>query len=188
VASLRLRALEWRAAGLEYRLDLTVDGGEFVAVAAEAGAGERLADVLLGLARPTSGSVCLDERDVTDLPPGERGIALVPAGGGLLPHLRVRRNIAYGGDPAYADDRIRELQLESVRSRHPHELSPAQRLQVAVARAFCRDPAPAAVVVEDRTGEAPCEPAVEAAGMLGAAVLVIGERERRSGVVPVGAP
>src|SRR5581483_7911807 len=165
--SLRLRALVWRAAGLEYRLDLTIGGGEFVAVAAEPAAGERLADVLLGLARPQSGAVHLDERDVTDLPPGERGIALVPAGGGLLPHLKVRRNIAYGGDPTRADQRIRDLQLESVRSLHPHELSPAQRLQVAVARAFCREPAPTAVVVEDRSGESPCEAAVEAAGMLG---------------------
>lgn len=176
--SLRLRALMWRASGLEFRLELVVEAGEFAVVAAEPAAGRRLANILLGLARPGGGAVCLDERDVTDLPPGQRRIALVPAGGGLLPHLKVRRNVAYGGDPACADDRIRDLQLEGVRAQHPHELSPAQRLQVAVARAFCRSPAPEAVVFEDRAGEAPYEAAVDSARALGAAVLVIVDRER----------
>ncbi len=162
-----------------FRLDLRVEHGEAVVVATDARAATALADVLLGLARPVSGSVYHRGHDVTAAPPGRRGIALVPAGGGLLPHLTVERNVAYGGDRAHAADRIRDLQLEGIRALRPHELSPAQRLRVAVARALCHQRDPVAIVFEHRAGGPPYRPATEAACACGAAVLVLTDTPER---------
>lgn len=179
MSSLRLRALEWRVPGsrARFRLDLKIDHGDAVVVAADQAAGTALADVVLGLASPLGGTIHRDGLDVTGAPPGERGIALVPPGGGLLPHLTVERNVAYGGDRAHAADRIRDFQLEGIRRLRPHDLSPAQRLRVAVARALCHRGEPVAIVFEDRAGGPPYRPAVDAARAHGAAVLVVTDRE-----------
>jgi ABC-type Fe3+/spermidine/putrescine transport system ATPase subunit len=130
--------------------------------------------VLLGPALPDEGAVHVGGRDVTGLPPGRRGVALVPAGGGLLPHLTVERNVEYaGGD---APRWMRRLRLEGIARFRPHELSPVQRLQVALARALSTEPA--AVVFEDRAGQVPCRTAV-ADARRHAAVLVITDSEAR---------
>lgn len=173
--SLRLHALVWRAHGKRHRLDLTVASGEVVVVTTTAEAGSALADVILGLAPPLAGTVRVDGQDVTAAPPGGRRIALVPVGGGLLPHLTVERNVAYGGDRSHARERVRDLHLEAVSRLRPHELSPVQRLQVAVARALCHDRRPVAIVLEDRAGEAPYRTAVDTARAYGTAVLVISD-------------
>jgi ABC-type thiamine transport system ATPase subunit len=178
VPSLRLHALVWQADDSRLRLELTVPSDETAVVAADPKAGTALADVLLGLTPPLGGAVRLDGRDVTGLAAGTRGIALVPVGGGLLPHVNVERNIAYGGDPAHAEDRVRDLQLGGIQKQHPHELSPAQRLQVAVARALCHARESVAIVFEDRFGQAPFHAAVDTARAYGATVLVITDLER----------
>jgi ABC-type sugar transport system ATPase subunit len=51
---------------------------------------------LAGLASPVRGDIWLGGVAVTGNPPGERRVGLVPAGGGLLPHLTVERNVAFG--------------------------------------------------------------------------------------------
>lgn len=174
--SLRLHELAWEADGLRYRLHLTVRSGEVAIVTADAPVGTALADVILGLASPCAGAVHRDGADVTGYPAGSRGIALVPAGGGLLPHLTVEGNIAYAGDRAHVGDRIRELRLEGIRRLRPHQLSGIERMQVAVARALCHRPEPVAIVYEDRAGQAPFRAAVKTARVHGAAVLVITDR------------
>jgi ABC-type sugar transport system ATPase subunit len=174
VASLRLNGLGWKVAGTPFVLDMTVESGEVAVVLTGRQSAASLADVLLGLAPPDDGAIRAGDRDVTDLPPGRRGIALVPAGGGLLPHLTVERNIEYaGGD---APRWMRRLRLEGIGRFHPHELSPLQRLQVALARALSTEPA--AVVFEDRAGHMPCRTAV-AEARSHAAVLVITDSEVR---------
>ncbi|GAA0342846.1 ATP-binding cassette domain-containing protein [Actinoallomurus spadix] len=183
--SLHLHALVWPAHGARYHLTLTVPSGRSAVIGTTPDPGTALADVVLGLARPLAGAVRLDGRDITDAPPGERGITLVPVGGGLLPHLNVERNVAYGGDPAHAADRLRDLRLTGMRKRHPHELSPAQRLRVAVARALGHPRNPGVIVFEDRAGQVSCRPAVSAAQAYGATVLVITDRE--SGALADGA-
>jgi ABC-type thiamine transport system ATPase subunit len=174
VASLRLQRLGWKAAAASLILDVTVESGDVAVVVTGRRAAVSLADVLLGLALPDEGAVHVGGRDVTGLPPGRRGVALVPAGGGLLPHLTVERNVEYaGGD---APRWMRRLRLEGIARFRPHELSPVQRLQVALARALSTEPA--AVVFEDRAGQVPCRTAVaDARGH--AAVLVITDSEAR---------
>jgi ABC-type sulfate/molybdate transport systems ATPase subunit len=183
--SLRLHALVWRARGARFCLDVLIPSGGMAIVGAVPAQGTALADVVLGLAQPLAGAVHLDGQDITGVAAGARGITLVPAGGGLLPHMNVGRNVAYGGDPAHAADRLRDLQLAGMRKRHPHELSPAQRLRVAVARALSHTRDPGVIVFEDRAGEVSYRAAVAAAQAYGATVLVITDRE--SGALADGA-
>jgi ABC-type sugar transport system ATPase subunit len=174
VASLRLHGLGWTATDTSLTLDLTVESGEVAVVLTDRRAAASLADVLLGLELPDAGEILVGDRDVVGLPPGRRGIALVPAGGGLLPHLTVERNVEYaGGD---APRWMRRLTLEGISRFRPHELSPVQCLQVALARALSTEPS--AVVFEDRAGNAPCRTAVAGARQH-AAVLVITDSQAR---------
>lgn len=174
MASLRLKSLGWTVADAAYSLDMTVESGDVAVVIADRQVVTALADVLLGLTAPDDGDVRAGDADVTALPPGRRGIALVPAGGGLLPHLTVERNVEYAGGDAFRW--MRRLRLEGIARFHPHELSPVQRLQVALARALSTEPA--AVVFEDRIGHVPCRTAVAGARQH-AAVLVLTDSERR---------
>jgi ABC-type sugar transport system ATPase subunit len=134
---------------------LEVAAGRLVAATAPAADGTTLARVVAGLAAPRSGRIYVGARDVTDLPPPRQQIGYVPAGGGLLPQLTVRGNIEYGlrrrelvrhvawGWMATVVDR---LELGHTLDLHPHRLTAAQRLRVALARAaVCL---PEAVVVD----------------------------------------
>lgn len=183
MADVELRDLVW-AAGQPYCLDrdsFRVAGGETGVIVAAGAAGTALADVLLGLAPSVRGTVHVRGVPVEQRPPAESGIAIVPAGGGLLPHLTVERNVGFGlggkvtrrARQARVAEVLGELQLTSLRQLRPHELSLDQRLRVAVARAMCTQAGTAAVVVEDRGGPASCRAAVMTAAEQELAVLVI---------------
>lgn len=183
MTDVELRDLVW-AVSQPYCLDrdsFRVAGGETGVIVASGAAGTALADVLLGLARPLRGVVYVRGVLIGERPPGESGIALVPAGGGLLPHLTVERNVGFGlggkvtrrARQARVVEVLGALQLTSLRHMRPHELSLDQRLRVAVARAMCTPAGTAAVVVEDRGGPASCRAAVMTAAEQELAVLVI---------------
>ncbi|TWJ22154.1 ATP-binding cassette domain-containing protein [Micromonospora endolithica] len=142
MATLRLCALV--ALGDTAAITVDVPAGTTAAVVAPARLGTAVARVVAGLAPPTAGQVLVGDRDVTALPPARRRIGYVPAGGALLPHLTVRRNIAYGWRRR---ERVREvvddwtaavvdrLELAPTLDLRPHLLSEAQRFRVALARA-----------------------------------------------------
>ncbi len=131
-------------------LDLLVRGGELLALVGPSGCGKSTAlRVLAGLERPTSGRVLVDERDVTDLPPHRRDVAMVFQDLALYPHMTARDNIAFGPrirrEPTETvRDRIekvvRQLGIEGVVERYPDQLSGGQRQRVALARAMVRAP------------------------------------------------
>jgi ABC-type thiamine transport system ATPase subunit len=188
VYGLELRGVRWEAGGC-YRIDqdplCLARGGRAVVVTTGAVAAA-LADVLTGLSRPAAGRILADGVDVSGQPPAPDRIALVPAGGGLLPHLSVARNIELNLDRT-ASARARaaqvrklaaRLQLEGALELAPHRLSPEQRLRVAVARALARQPG--AVVAEDRAGETSCAPVVHAAAGENVAVLVVTDAPARA--------
>ncbi|MEV1146889.1 ATP-binding cassette domain-containing protein, partial [Micromonospora sp. NPDC049799] len=142
MATLRLRALV--ALPDTSAVTLDVPAGVTAALRAPARLGTALARVVVGLTPPVDGKVLVSDRDVTALPPNRRRIGYVPAGGALLPHLTVRRNIAYGWRRR---ERVRDvvddwtatvvdrLELAPTLDLRPHLLSEAQRFRVALARA-----------------------------------------------------
>src|SRR5690349_4768834 len=86
-------------------LTLDIREGERLAVVGPVGCGKTtLLRVIAGLERPNSGSVSFDGRQVTDLPPWKRGVAMVFQTSALYPHMTVRRNLVAGGDDNAAAD------------------------------------------------------------------------------------
>ncbi|WP_326822199.1 ATP-binding cassette domain-containing protein [Streptosporangium sp. NBC_01639] len=148
---------------------LTVEAGRTgVVLAHDAADAEAFSDVLLGQAWPVRGRILITGREITSLSPADRGIAFVPAGGGLFPHLTIEQNIEFGvrgrhreefrkGQVNYVAER---LNLRGLLGWRPHDLSLDERLRVALARAMCHWQAARAVLIEDRDGYPPCHAAV----------------------------
>ncbi len=111
-------------------------------------------------------------------------MALLPAGGGLLPHLDVARNLDLGlrsaglTQPGQLRRLARDFHVEGALDLLPHRLSGEQRLRVAAARALACGPA--VLVVEDRRDQVPPAAAVQAAIRRSVAVLVLTDSHRRA--------
>jgi len=152
MAALQLDELTVRApvTGAAFHVSIDAEPGEVVGIAVpSAVVGRTFARAIAGLTAPLSGRVVVRGQDVTRLPPHQRGIGHVPAGGGLLPHLNLAQNIAYRLDPAdqvrsLADVEVTELttrlELVGVQTRLPHTVTADQRLRAAIARAVLRSP------------------------------------------------
>lgn len=131
-------------------LDLTVHGGEFVALLGPSGCGKTTAlNCLAGLLPLTGGEITLDGRRVDTLPPEKRGFGMVFQNYALFPHLTVRANIAFGLKmqkiPKADLDRRVDAVLSLVRlteqaRKHPGQLSGGQQQRVAIARAIVLEP------------------------------------------------
>src|SRR5882757_5882295 len=78
-------------------MDLTIKGGEFVALLGPSGCGKSTAlNCLAGLLPLTGGSIWMDERRIDGLPPEQRGFGMVFQNYALFPHMLVRANIGFG--------------------------------------------------------------------------------------------
>lgn len=108
-----------------------------------------LLEILCGLRAPGSGAVWIDDREVTALPPGERGIGYVPQDGALFPTLTVRQQIGFGLrmrgiPPAEIESRLLEaagsVGVSALLDRLPPGLSGGERQRVALARALVVKP------------------------------------------------
>jgi multiple sugar transport system ATP-binding protein len=130
-------------------VDLLVRDGEFMVLLGPSGCGKTtLLRCLAGLERIDGGTVRIGERDVSDLPPRDRHIAMVFQSYAVFPHMKVYDNIAFGlrmrkKPKAEVERRVKEgaalLQLEPYLDRYPAQLSGGQRQRVAVARAIVTD-------------------------------------------------
>lgn len=130
--------------------NLRVAAGETVALLGPSGSGKSTAlNALAGFMRPTSGSVRLGGRDVTNLPPAKRGIGVVLQSYALFPHMRVFDNVAFGLKSrrvprAELADRAAEaldmVGMSAYGKRLPRELSGGQQQRVAIARALAIRP------------------------------------------------
>jgi multiple sugar transport system ATP-binding protein len=131
-------------------IDLDVAEGEFVIIVGPSGCGKStLLRVIAGLEDATSGTIRIDNEEVSHKPPAERGIAMVFQTYALYPHLNVRDNMALGLKQAkYPKDEIarriavatKMLSLDPYLERRPAELSGGQRQRVAIGRAIVRKP------------------------------------------------
>src|SRR5919106_2157997 len=131
-------------------LDLAFDTGEFIVLLGPSGSGKTTACRLLaGLEEPTSGTLWVDGRDITALPPRQRGMSMVFQNYALYAHKTVYENIAYPlrirkTPRAEIHRMVREiarmLQIEVQLDRRPRQLSGGQAQRVAVARALVWQP------------------------------------------------
>jgi multiple sugar transport system ATP-binding protein len=132
-------------------LDLEIADGEFLVLVGPSGCGKSTSlRMLAGLEDVTEGSIRIGDRDVTNVPPKDRDIAMVFQNYALYPHMTVAENMGFAlkiaGIPK--EDRavrVREaarlLDLEDYLERKPKALSGGQRQRVAMGRAIVRQPA-----------------------------------------------
>ncbi|WP_156756537.1 ABC transporter ATP-binding protein, partial [Actinokineospora pegani] len=132
-------------------LDLEVADGEFLVLVGPSGSGKSTAlRMLAGLEDVNEGTIRIGERDVTNVPPKGRDIAMVFQSYALYPHMTVAQNMGFAlklqGLPkveiaAKVLEAARLLDLEKFLERKPKALSGGQRQRVAMGRAIVRDPA-----------------------------------------------
>jgi 2-aminoethylphosphonate transport system ATP-binding protein len=140
----------YRGATVLKPLTLDVTSGEILAMIGPSGSGKTTAlRAVAGFVRPASGRIHIGGADVTDLPPYERGLAMVVQNYALFPHMRVADNVAFGLKARGAakplieervDDALRIVGMQKFLERYPRELSGGQQQRVAIARALAVRP------------------------------------------------
>jgi multiple sugar transport system ATP-binding protein len=131
-------------------VSLEIEDGEFLVFVGPSGCGKTtLLRMIAGLEEVTEGAIRIGDRDVTDLAPRLRDVAMVFQTYALYPHMTVRQNIGYGlkvrrtgksETRRRVDEVARLLGLEELLERRPAQLSGGQRQRVAMGRAIVREP------------------------------------------------
>jgi multiple sugar transport system ATP-binding protein len=153
-----MASVHWERVGKEFPdgtvavedLSLDVADGEFVVLVGPSGSGKSTAlRIAAGLEEASEGTIRIGERDVTDVPPRDRDIAMVFQTYALYPHMDVGANLGFAlklrGEPgpeieARTSESARRLGISSLLDRLPRQLSGGQRQRVALGRAIVRDP------------------------------------------------
>jgi multiple sugar transport system ATP-binding protein len=131
-------------------VSLRIGDGEFMVLVGPSGCGKStLLRAIAGLEDVDAGAVIIEGRDVTDLQPRDRDIAMVFQSYALYPHMSVRQNLGYGlkvrrlgkqETEARVEQVARLLRLDGLLDRRPAALSGGQRQRVAMGRAIVREP------------------------------------------------
>ena len=129
---------------------LTVNDGEFCVFVGPSGCGKStLLRCVAGLEDISAGDLYIGEQRVNDLPPAQRGVAMVFQSYALYPHMTVKENMAFGlqvmgADKAAIAAKVKAaadiLQLTPLMDRLPKMLSGGQRQRVAIGRAIVKEP------------------------------------------------
>jgi len=125
-------------------ITFAADPGSFVVLLGPSGCGKSTTlRLIAGLDTPTAGTIRIGGRDVTALPPAQRGISMVFQSYALFPHLTVAENIVFGlrvrkvADRAARLERVAQLLgMEKLLERKPSQLSGGQQQRVALGRAI----------------------------------------------------
>ena len=139
-------AKSWGSTTALQAIDLSIPSGAFCVLLGPSGCGKSTTlRIIAGLEQASAGRVRIGGQDVTDLPPAERGIAMVFQNYALFPHLSVAENIGFGLSvrkvpKAEAARRLHDaaglLGLSHLLDRKPGQLSGGQQQRVALARAL----------------------------------------------------
>ena len=131
-------------------IDLDIEPGEFVVFVGPSGCGKTtLLRMIAGLEDITAGDLTITSARVNDMPPSQRGVAMVFQSYALYPHKTVYENMAFGLKIAKVpkpeiERRVKEaseiLQITEYLQRLPKALSGGQRQRVAIGRSIVRDP------------------------------------------------
>jgi sulfate/thiosulfate transport system ATP-binding protein len=131
-------------------VSVEIPSGSLTALLGPSGSGKStLLRVIAGLERPDAGSVEIDGRDATGLPPQRRGVGFVFQHYAAFKHMTVRENVAFGlkvarRPKAEIKARVTELlelvQLPGLADRYPAQLSGGQRQRMALARSLAVQP------------------------------------------------
>ncbi|SFR50576.1 ABC transporter ATP-binding protein [Litoreibacter janthinus] len=131
-------------------IDLDITTGELIVFVGPSGCGKStLLRMIAGLEKITSGELQIDGEVMNDVPPAQRGIAMVFQSYALYPHMTVRDNMAFAlklakKSPDEIDAAVNRaakvLQLDEYLDRLPKALSGGQRQRVAIGRSIVRDP------------------------------------------------
>ncbi|HEX2088814.1 MAG TPA: ABC transporter ATP-binding protein [Actinomycetota bacterium] len=131
-------------------ITLEVQPGEFLTLLGPSGAGKTtLLRVIAGFIHPHAGSVNLDGRDLTGMPPHKRNLGMVFQNYALFPHMTAAENVAFPLEarrlPRHeihrmVDEALRLVRLEQLGDRYPRQLSGGQQQRIALARALVFHP------------------------------------------------
>jgi multiple sugar transport system ATP-binding protein len=131
-------------------LTLEIADGELLVILGPSGCGKStVLRLIAGLESPTSGRIVIGDRDVTEVPPQQRDLAMVFQNYALYPHKTVRENLAFSlrvrrSPQAQIDERVEAaaamLDITPLLDRRPAQLSGGQRQRVALGRALVREP------------------------------------------------
>lgn len=134
--------------------DFTIPDGKLVGLLGPSGCGKSTSLFMIsGLEEPTDGRIYFGDKDVTELPPEERGVGLVFQSYALYPHLTVLQNILFPLQNLKGEEKLekqemikraeevaRLVQIDELLDRKPSELSGGQQQRVAIARALVKYP------------------------------------------------
>jgi putative spermidine/putrescine transport system ATP-binding protein len=132
------------------RFDLVAARGEFVSFLGPSGCGKTTTlRMIAGFEQPTAGTIRIDGRDVTNVPPNHRNVGMVFQSYALFPNMTVADNIAFGlklrgrekgAIKARVDELLQLIHLTDRGDRYPYQLSGGQQQRVALARALAIEP------------------------------------------------
>lgn len=131
-----------------------IPDGKMIGLLGPSGCGKSTTlNLICGLEKPTEGKIYFDDKDITGLPPEDRGVGLVFQNYALYPHLTVEKNIMFPlqnfrGDKKLTKEQMKEkvleaaklVQIDELMERRPSELSGGQQQRVAIARALVKMP------------------------------------------------
>ncbi|MBE7186411.1 MAG: ABC transporter ATP-binding protein, partial [Methylobacterium mesophilicum] len=152
MASINLKDVQKRFgdANIIPNINLDIQHGEFVVFVGPSGCGKStLLRLIAGLEDVSGGTISIDGKDVTNVPPAGRQLAMVFQSYALYPHMSVEQNIAFplkmaGESKDVIDKKVKSaaatLNLTDYLHRKPRELSGGQRQRVAIGRAIVRSP------------------------------------------------
>lgn len=131
-------------------VSISIGQGEFFSLLGPSGCGKTtLLNIIAGFLDANKGRVLIGGQDVTALPPYRRNIGMVFQNYALFPHLSVEENVAFGlkvrkvaraEQRQRVDEALKQVRLDGLATRRPHQLSGGQQQRVAIARALAIEP------------------------------------------------